>query len=213
MRDKIMIKRATFENMDDVEFGISELSKIEPRFLEAVTLSGVPKIRKSGVGFESVFKTIVGQQLSTSAANSIWNKLSEKGVTLAPSLLSSKNTVLRGLGLSNTKIAYAKGLALAEIDYDEFLNKSDDYVIEKLVAVKGIGLWTAQIYLMFSLRRVDVFASGDLALKEGVRILFDLEIRPSHDELTAIAELWKPFRTIAAMIIWNYYGHMKRRKG
>lgn len=208
-----MIKRATFENMDDVEFGISELSKIEPRFLEAVTLSGVPKIRKSGVGFESVFKTIVGQQLSTSAANSIWNKLSEKGVTLAPSLLSSKNTVLRGLGLSNTKIAYAKGLALAEIDYDEFLNKSDDYVIEKLVAVKGIGLWTAQIYLMFSLRRVDVFASGDLALKEGVRILFDLEIRPSHDELTAIAELWKPFRTIAAMIIWNYYGHMKRRKG
>ena len=208
-----MIKRATFENMDDVEFGISELIKIEPRFLEAVTLSGVPKIRKSGVGFESVFKTIVGQQLSTSAANSIWNKLSEKGVTLAPSLLSSENTVLRGLGLSNTKIVYAKGLALAEIDYDEFLNKSDDYVVQKLVAVKGIGLWTAQIYLMFSLRRVDVFASGDLALKEGVRILFDLEKRPSYDELTTIAELWKPFRTIAAMIIWNYYGHMKRRRG
>jgi DNA-3-methyladenine glycosylase II len=65
---------------------------------------------------------------------------------------------------------------------------------------------------MFSLRRVDVFAAGDLALKEGVRILLDLEMRPSDDELTVIAERWQPFRTIAAMIIWNYYGYMKRRK-
>ena len=208
-----MTRKVTFENMGDVEFGVSELIKIEPKFLEAVTLSGVPKIRKSGSGFESLFQIIVGQQLSTSAANSIWNRLSEKEVTLASSLLSAENSALRELGLSRTKIVYAKGLALAEIDYDEFFSKSDDYVIQKLVAVKGIGLWTAQIYLMFSLRRVDVFASGDLALKEGVRMLFDLALRPSHDELTTIAERWKPFRTIAAMILWNYYGHMKRQKG
>lgn len=209
----MMIRKATFDNNHDVEFGVSELIKIEPKFLEAVSVSGIPEIRKSGSGFQSLFKTIVGQQLSTTAANSIWNRLSGNSVTLAPSLLSSEDSFLRSLGLSKTKIAYVRGLALAEIDYDNLSKKSDYHVIQKLLTVKGIGLWTAQIYLMFSLRRVDVFASGDLALKEGVRILFDLEIRPSHDELAVIAERWKPFRTIAAMIIWNYYGHMKRKKG
>ena len=171
-----MIRKATFDNNHDVEFGVSELIKIEPKFLEAVSVSGIPEIRKSGSGFQSLFKTIVGQQLSTTAANSIWNRLSGNSVTLAPSLLSSEDSFLRSLGLSKTKIAYVRGLALAEIDYDNFSKKSDDHVIQKLLTVKGIGLWTAQIYLMFSLRRVEVFASGDLALKEGVRILFDLEI-------------------------------------
>ena len=206
------MRKTTFDNIDDVEFGVSELIKIEPKFREAVSLSGIPKIRKSGLGFEFLFKTIVSQQLSTTAANSIWNKLSEKEVTYPSSLLAAEESFLRSLGLSKTKTLYAKGLALAEIDYDEFVKKSDDYVIQKLIAVKGIGLWTAQIYLMFSLRRVDVFASGDLALKEGVRILFDLELRPSLEKLTILAEEWKPFRTLAAMIIWNYYGHMKQRK-
>lgn len=207
-----MMRKETFDNIKDIEFGVSELIKIEPNFLEAVSLSGVPTIRDSDLGFKSVFKTIVGQQLSTVAANSIWTKLSESGVTLASSLLTSEDEFLRSLGLSKTKIIYAKELALADINYEEFLNKSDNYVTQKLLEVKGVGLWTAQIYLMFSLRRVDVFASGDLALKEGVRILFDLERRPSQDELTVIAQEWKPFRTIAAMIIWNYYGYMKRRK-
>ena len=207
-----MIRKATFDNIKDVEYGVAELIKIEPKFLGALSLSGVPKIRKSELGFKSLFKTIVSQQLSTTAANSIWSKLSENGVTLAPALLLSEDVFLRSLGLSKTKIVYAKGLALAEIDYDEISTKSDEDVIQKLLTVKGVGLWTAQIYLMFSLRRVDVFASGDLALKEGVRILFDLEIRPSHDELRVIAERWQPFRTIASMMIWNYYGHIKRRK-
>ena len=207
-----MIRTATFFNTEDVESGVSELMKIEPKFVEAVSLSGVPKIRKSELGFKSLFKTIVGQQLSTTAENSIWNKLYDNGVTVPIVLLASEDGFLRSLGLSKTKIRYAKGLALADIDYEEFLNKPDDYIIQKLLTMKGIGMWTVQIYLMFSLRRMDVFAAGDLALKEGVRILFDLEMRPSADELTVIAERWQPFRTIAAMIIWNYYGYMKRQK-
>ena len=206
------MEKVTFDNTMDIGYGIAKLIKIEPKFFEAVSLSGAPKIRKSETGFGALFKIIVGQQLSIAAANSIWNKLSENRVTCVSSLLASEDTFLRSLGLSKTKILYARGLALAEIDYDDFVNKSDSDVIQKLLTIKGIGLWTAQIYLMFSLRRVDVFAAGDLALKEGVRILFDLEMRPSHDELTVIAERWQPFRTIAAMIIWNYYGYMKRRK-
>ena len=208
-----MLRKTTFFNTEDVEYGVSELMKIEPKFVEAVSLSGVPKIRKSELGFKSLFKTIVGQQLSTTAANSIWNRLYDSGMTVPTALLASEDGFLRSLGLSKTKIRYAKGLALADINYEEFLNKPDDYIIQKLLTVKGIGMWTAQIYLMFSLRRMDVFAAGDLALKEGVRILFDLEMRPSDDELTVIAKRWQPFRTIAAMIIWNYYGYMKRQKG
>ena len=207
-----MIRNATFFNTEDVETGVSELMKIEPKFVEAVSLSGVPKIRKSELGFKSLFKTIVGQQLSVIAASSIWSKLSDNGVTAASSLLASEDRFLRSLGLSKTKIIYAKGLALAEIDYDDFLSKPDDYIIQKLLVVKGIGIWTAQIYLMFSLRRMDVFASSDLALREGVRILFDLDGRPSSDELAILAERWQPLRTIAALIIWNYYGYIKRRK-
>ena len=207
-----MLRKATFFNTEDVESGVSELMKIEPKFVEAVSLSGVPTIRKSELGFKSLFKTIVGQQLSTTAANSIWNRLYDNGVTVPTVLLESEDGFLRSLGLSKTKISYAKGLALADLDYEDFLSKPDDYVIQELLTMKGIGMWTAQIYLMFSLRRMDVFAAGDLALKEGVRILFDLEMRPSDDELTVIAERWQPFRTIAAMIIWNYYGYMKHRK-
>ena len=208
-----MLRKTTFFNAEDVEYGVSELMKIEPKFVEAVSLSGVPKIRKSELGFKSLFKTIVGQQLSTTAANSIWNRLYDSGMTVPTALLASEDGFLRSLGLSKTKISYAKGLALADINYEELLNKPDDYIIQKLLTIKGIGMWTAQIYLMFSLRRTDVFAAGDLALKEGVRILFDLEMRPSDDELTVIAKRWQPFRTIAAMIIWNYYGYMKRQKG
>ena len=208
-----MLRKTTFFNAEDVEYGVSELMKIEPKFVEAVSLSGVPKIRKSELGFKSLFKTIVGQQLSTTAANSIWNRLYDSGMTVPTALLASEDGFLRSLGLSKTKIRYAKGLALADINYEELLNKPDDYIIQKLLTIKGIGMWTAQIYLMFSLRRTDVFAAGDLALKEGVRILFDLEMRPSDDELTVIAKRWQPFRTIAAMIIWNYYGYMKRQKG
>jgi len=116
------------------------------------------------------------------------------------------------LGLSASKVAYVRGLAKANINYDSLIEKSNCDIIKELIAVRGIGLWTAQIYLMFSLRRSDVFAPGDLALKEGTRNLLGLKNRPSSDELNILSQGWKPYRTIAAMIIWNYYGYVKKKE-
>ena len=189
--------------------GVSELVKIEPKFLDAISICGLPKLKKGEPGFQSLFKIIVGQQLSTIAANSIWKRLLENDLTQVNSILSVKDERLRSLGLSRTKISYVKGLALANIDYDALVQKSDNDIIQELITVKGIGLWTAQIYLMFSLKRADIFASGDLALKEGVRMLFKMQERPSSEKLSLVSEPWKPFRTVAAMIIWNFYGLQK----
>ncbi|MDG2474394.1 MAG: hypothetical protein P8M50_03825 [Paracoccaceae bacterium] len=93
-----------------------------------------------------------------------------------------------------------------------FLDKSNSDIISELLSVRGVGLWTAQIYLMLSLRRSDVFASGDLALKEGTRALFNMNKRPSDKELDYLSQGWRPFRTIAALIIWNFYGYIKNRR-
>ena len=201
-----------FKNVKDVEAGALELVKVQPEFRDAISLCGFPKIRVSDGGFKALYKTILGQQLSTTVANSIWRKLEDNNLTEIDSVLLAENNQLRALGLSNAKAAYVKGLAGANINYGSLIEKSNLEIIQELTAVRGIGLWTAQIYLMFSLRRFDVFASGDLALKEGVKVLFQMDNRPSLSEMDCLSQRWKPFRTIAAMIIWKYYDYIKKKE-
>ena len=196
----------------DVNSCVSELIDLEPKFLKAVSVCGVPKIRKANFGFEALFRIMVGQQLSTIVANSIWKKLVENNLTKIDSISVADDLKLRVLGLSNKKISYVRGLAAAEIDYESMIDKSDSDIIQELIGLNGIGVWTAQIYLIFSLRRADIFASGDLALKEGVRALFDLNERPSERDLDQMSQPWSPVRTIASLITWNYYNYLKRRK-
>ena len=200
------------ESDEDLREGVSVLSKNEPKFSYALSACGPPTLRKDVNGFEALFKIIVGQQLSTSAAQAIWTKLKVCDLITNESVLAATESTLRNAGLSKTKVSYVKGLALTDLDYGSFERKSNAEIIQELTAVRGIGLWTAQIYLMFSLRRSDIFASGDLALKEGTRLLFGMKQRPSSEELDDLAQLWRPFRTIAAMIIWRYYSYKKKRK-
>ena len=201
-----------FKNIKDIHAAALELGKRQPKFLEAITICGLPKIRKSDSGFKALFKIIVGQQLSTASAASIWKKLEDNNLTEINSILLIDVSQLRALGLSSAKVSYVKGLAKANVKFDLFKEKTNVEIIDELIAIRGIGLWTVKIYLMFSLRRSDVFASGDLALQEGARILFGMNNRPSSNELDLLAERWKPFRTIAAMIIWNYYDYTKKRE-
>ena len=200
------------ESDEDLRKGVSVLSKNEPKFSYALSACGLPTFRKDVNGFEALFKIIVGQQLSTSAAQAIWTKLKVCDLTTNESVVAATESTLRNAGLSKTKVSYVKGLALTDLDYGSFERKSNAEVIQELTAVRGIGLWTAQIYLMFSLRRSDVFAPGDLALKEGARNLLGLKNRPSSDELNILSQGWKPYRTIAALILWNYYGYIKKNE-
>ncbi len=120
---------------------------------------------------------------------------------------------LRDLGLSRQKARYACALAEAGIDYEALRHAPNDEVIKTLTAVTGIGVWTAEIYAMFSLGRADVFAPGDLALQESARMLFDLPDRPKEKPLRQMAEAWSPWRSVAARALWAYYHVAKDRGG
>lgn len=120
---------------------------------------------------------------------------------------------LRAVGLSRQKARYGRALAQAGIDFDALRGMPDAEVVARLVAVPGIGVWTAEIYAMFALGRADVFAPGDLALQEAARDLFRLEARPSEKVLRAMAANWSPWRSVAARILWAYYRVAKDREG
>ena len=131
----------------------------------------------------------------------------------APAIRASTDEELRALGLSRQKARYARALAEADVDFTALRRAPTDEVIKTLTAITGIGVWTAEIYAMFSLGRADVFAPGDLALQEAARILYDLPERPKERALRQMAEHWSPWRSVAARMLWAYYHVEKQREG
>jgi DNA-3-methyladenine glycosylase II len=147
------------------------------------------------------------------ATGTAWLVKNAPGIRDADTVLKAGEEGLRTAGLSRPKIRYALALAEADLDYPALRAAPDAEVIETLTAVTGIGVWTAQIYAMFSLGRADVFAPGDLALQEAVKLLFDLPERPSAKELEARAQSWAPWRAVAARGLFAYYRVAKQREG
>ena len=160
-----------------------------------------------------VAKTISSQQLSVASANSIWARMEAAGMCEPAPLLAASDEELRACGFSRQKIGYAKDLAAANLDYVALRSLPSQEVIQQLVSIRGIGAWTAEIYVMFSLGRADVFAPGDLALQEAVKVLFDLEERPKEKALREMSEAWSPWRSVAARLLWAYYHVIKEREG
>lgn len=193
--------------------GAAWLAARDPRFAQALVLTGPLPLRRRGGGFVALFDAIVSQQVSVASANAIWGRLVQAGLTEAGTVAQADDEALRACGLSRQKIRYAQALAGAGIDYDALHAMPDEAVIARLVEVPGIGRWTAEIYAMFSLGRADVFAPGDLALQEAARALFGLEARPSERALRAMAEDWSPWRGVAARLLWAYYRVAKEREG
>ena len=143
----------------------------------------------------------------------MWNRLCERSATDPAVLRSMDDQALRDCGLSRPKIRYARAIAEAGIDYGALARMPEAEAVAALTAVKGIGTWTAEIYLMFAVGRADVIAAGDLALQESARALFGLPARPSDPELRALAEPWSPWRAVAARLLWSYYRVLKNREG
>ncbi|MEE4119200.1 MAG: DNA-3-methyladenine glycosylase 2 family protein [Paracoccaceae bacterium] len=193
--------------------GSEWLAAREPRFAHALQRTGEVPLRLREDGYGALLSAIVSQQVSVASARAIWGRLVAAGLTEPAAVAAAGDDALRACGLSRQKIRYARALAEAEIDYTALRAAPEVEVVTTLTAVPGIGRWTAEIYAMFSLGRADVFAPGDLALQESVRLLFDLPERPRERALRGMAEAWSPWRAVAARLLWAYFHVEKSREG
>jgi DNA-3-methyladenine glycosylase II len=167
-------------------------------------------------GYEGLFRMIVEQQVSVAAAASIWRRVVEglDGEITPHSVLSKDFETLRGFGLSGQKARYGHEIALAHvdgrIDFDHLERLSDEEAVARLTAIKGVGRWTAETFLMFCEGRTDVFPAGDIALQEAIRWADGAALRPREKDAYIRAEIWRPHRSVAAHLLWGWYGAVKR---
>jgi len=166
-------------------------------------------------GFEGLFRMIVEQQVSVAAAASIWRRVGEGLGDITPeTVLAHSPEQLRAFGLSGQKARYGHEIARAHvegrIDFDQLERLDDAEAIAALTAIKGVGLWTAETFLMFCEGRTDVFPGGDVALQEAMRWADGIEIRPTRKQAYDRAEVWRPHRSVAAHLLWSWYGAVKR---
>ncbi|MCA0422278.1 MAG: DNA-3-methyladenine glycosylase [Proteobacteria bacterium] len=202
----------------DIQEAIEHLGRIDPRLRPAIALAGPIPLRRHRPGFVGLCKIIISQQLSVASADAIWSKTEAGLGTVEPAaILATDDAALRRCGLSGSKIrtlrAIAEAVASGALPIDDLHAMPIPDATAALVSVKGIGPWTAEIYLMFYAGHADVFASGDLALQEAAKLAFGLENRPSAKALSALAEAWSPWRAVAARLLWAYYRVAKSREG
>jgi len=190
---------------------LDALAEIEPAIARGIERHGYPEPRIRARGHETLLRTIIGQQVSVASANAIWRRLEEAtGAGLDPVVLAAApDDVLRGAGLSRQKIGYVKSLselvASGELDLMA-LPADDEEAIAELTRIKGIGRWSAEIYLLFAEGRGDIWPAGDLAVQIEVGALLGHAERPSEKQVRALAEPWRPHRGAAAIFAWHHYG-------
>ena len=197
--------------------GVLHIIDRDPDFRQAIDVITPIPSRMRPAGFKPLVKIIVEQQVSIASANAIWGRL-EKAITpfKPETLLSFSETRLRDLGLSKQKAVYCRALATSISEGVlslTSLEQLDDLVaMDHLTQVKGIGRWTAEIYLIACLKRQDIWPAGDVALKVALQHLKKLDTRPSVQEMDLYAEKWRPYRTLAARILWRYYADVVKKK-
>jgi DNA-3-methyladenine glycosylase II len=195
---------------DQLRASLDALAAIEPAFAAGLGRVGYPEPRIRDRGYQTLLRTIVGQQVSVAAASSIWAKLEAAiGAGLDPAAMAAApEELLRSAGLSRQKIAYAKSLAeevaSGLLDLDR-LPEDDEEAIAALVRIKGIGRWSAEIYLLFAEGRGDIWPAGDLAVQIEVGRLLGLPERPGEKATRSLAEPWRPHRGAAAIFAWHHY--------
>jgi len=193
--------------------GLRHIRDTCPHMRAAAVLYGNPKSRKREPGFATLIRIIIDQQVSVQAGAAIWNRLETAAGTVTPeTILRLGETGLRGAGLSGAKARYVFGIAQAvaegELNLERLQRCRQDTVFRELTKLKGIGRWTAEIYLMFALGRPDILPVGDIALQAAAGRLLGLGERPSPAELEVIGERWRPYRTVASVMLWHFYKKM-----
>ena len=200
----------------DLQEGVAALVGSCAHMARVHALSGDPPLRRRPAGFEGLSRVIVGQQLSVASANAIWGRLVARVQPFtAVSLLAVPQAELLAAGLSAVKTAtlmrLAEAIASGGLDLDALSDTPETAIHERLTKIKGIGPWTADIYILFCLGRPDAWSPGDLALQHAVRDALDLDERPTPKSMVELAEAWRPWRAVAARLLWSYYV-LRRRK-
>ncbi|WP_430416358.1 DNA-3-methyladenine glycosylase family protein [Parasphingorhabdus sp.] len=195
---------------ETIEAGVDAIAALEPKLAQAVAASGYPEPRIRPEGYETLLRTIVGQQVSVASAAAVWNKLEARLGAGCPaeSVIAADFDELRACGLSRQKQGYARSLAELIISGGLDLNNlptADEEAIALLTQVKGIGRWSAEIYLLFAQGRPDIWPAGDLAIQVGVGNFLGLPERPSEKDIRKIAEKWSPHRGAVAIFTWHHY--------
>lgn len=197
---------------EQLQHGLDSVARIEPRFAAALERTGYPEPRIRPRGYGTLMRTIVGQQVSVAAAASMWRKFeAHLGPELPPEkVLESDFDTLRACGLSRQKQGYMRSLCElvvgGELDF-EALPQDDEEAIAQLTLIKGIGRWSAEIYLLFAEGRGDIWPAGDLAVQAGLHKLLDLPERPSEKLTREMAEQWRPHRGATAIFTWHCYNN------
>ncbi|WP_114520543.1 DNA-3-methyladenine glycosylase [Altererythrobacter sp. ZODW24] len=192
--------------------GLNAVVEREPKFGGALERVGYPEARIRPTGYRTLLRTIVGQQVSVAAAASVWNKLEALlGEDIPPQvLLDTEFDELRACGLSRQKQGYARSLCelvtCGELDIEN-LPSDDEEAIAELTKIKGIGRWSAEIYLLFAEGRPDIWPAGDLAVQAGLHGILGLAERPSEKEARILAEGWSPHRGSVAILTWHAYNN------
>ena len=197
---------------EDIVTGLDTVAAADPKIAAALQRAGYPGPRLRERGYRTLLRTIVGQQVSVAAAASVWRKLEALlGEEMPPqALLAAEFDELRACGLSRQKQGYARSLcelvASGELDLHS-LPIDDEEAIAQLTRIKGIGRWSAEIYLLFAEGRPDIWPAGDLAVQAGIGKILALPERPSEKETRTLADPWSPHRGAAAILTWHCYNN------
>jgi DNA-3-methyladenine glycosylase II len=202
----------------DLASALARLVEADPRLAPVLEKAGEPALRRGEPGFPGLARIICGQQLSTASARAIWGRLQAAFDPFHHDALRRARAGRLGrLGLSAAKIksikAIANSIAKGELDLDRVADSDADLAHATLIEMHGVGPWTADIYLLLCLGHADAWPAGDLALQESARVALALKARPTAKEMIAIGEAWRPWRGVAAHLLWSYYHIVKRREG
>lgn len=206
------------ERLDDGSFvaALSVLSDAEPRFAAVLARHGAPPLWPRDPGFATLCLLMLEQQVSLAQARAMYLRMEQAAGAVTPRRIAGLGEAgLRAIGITRQKSAYLAALAAelegGALDLEAIGGLPDDAAIKALDDLRGVGPWTAQCYLLFALRRPDVFPTADLALLESVRQLWKLRTRPSPASVERRAAAWKPYRSVAARLLWHHYLSEKRR--
>lgn len=204
---------------DDLDHALAALERLDPaRIAPMRARAGRPPLRRRAPGFEGLCAIVVSQQVSVASARAIESRLFARFDPIdAGAIAAASDEDLRACGLSAPKMrtirACAEAILDGRLDLDALAAGDAEQAHAALTAIKGIGPWTADIYLLFCLGHSDAFPAGDLALQEAARLAFGLKKRPDQRRLEALAKVWRPWRAVAARLLWSFYAVAKSREG
>lgn len=195
---------------DFIREALDALGKRDADIAKAIGLVGYPEPRNREPGFGALLNIVAAQQVSSASAAAIRTRLLAAIDPLTPeNFLAASDETLRAVGFSRRKVEYGRGIAEAMrsglLDAERLAAASDEEVVATLTTLRGLGRWSADIYMLFALRRADVWPAEDLAIQEALRRLKGLEVRPARAASEAIVESWRPWRGVAALFLWHYY--------